>query len=615
MILRLLAPPVGGSRPGPGGARAILFAAVACGGLWIGGCAPVGVERPTPLPEPPPIPSLEEGVLPAPSAREAARLLEDARAHLAEGAYEEARSVAQGVVRHYPGAPGSGEALEIIARAALGLGLNQEAAEAAGQYAGLLGSSHTRFPSTVLLWGQALAEAGDPAAAAETLLLLPPDSPPTVAEPARELLRQSLGGMDTDAIMGAVRMVPSPHPLRGILLTELAVALHFDDDRAESMQWAREALLEPLDPRERELAGAILEGRLEEALGRPLILGVILPRSGVSPSLLEYGRFLEEGVRVAVQEFQGEMRRSVRLEIEDDEGSPVGGRASIRKLEELGAWGVIGPLTMEVLSQAIAGRERDTPIISPLMAPEADEIPGVFALSGPDMEGARALAMHADYTGLRRLAVLRPRTATARLESNAFREEVQVLGIATPREVVYEPDATSFREELTQVARARPDGLFLPLAPHEIELLAPQLTFYGLDTLDIQFLGTSGWAADQVLSRVDSRHTDGVVTSTAHMGPEDMEAFHRFRDAYESMFQKSLRSHVPAFGYDAAALLLKALQSRPRDTDELMRALEQIRDFPGATGRLSVEGGRIRRAPRLARIQAGELVPIQPHSH
>jgi hypothetical protein len=142
-------------------------------------------------------------------------------------------------------------------------------------------------------------------------------------------------------------------------------------------------------------------------------------------------------------------------------------------------------------------------------------------------------------------------------------------------------------------------------------LLAPQLTFFGLDTLGIQILGTLGWTSEDLLSRIDSRHTDGVVASTSRMGPEDREGFERFRAAYERYFQKTLRSHVPALGYDAAALLLHALQTRPRDIPELMRSLEQIRGFPGATGRLSVEGGRVVREPRLVRIESGELIPLQ----
>jgi branched-chain amino acid transport system substrate-binding protein len=602
----------GGFRPGAGGARAILFLGAALVAFSLGGCAPIGFQRGEPAPEPPRVPPLEAVEASAASILEASQLLEKARSSLSAGAYDLARAAARDVIRDHPGAPGSGEALEILARSSLSLGLVREAAESAGRYSELLGPAHPLFPSSLLLWGQALAAAGDPGGASAVLLGLPPNSPPGVVGPARELFREKAGSLDLQDLEAAAQEVPEGHPLRGIVLTELAVALQFSGHREGALARARDALAGPLEGRERELARAILDDRLEEALGRPLVLGLILPRSGVPPSLVEYGRLLEEGVQVAVREFQGDLRRSVRLEVEDDGGLPGGSTESIRKLEDLGAMGVIGLLTQEVLAGALQGRERGTPILSPSVAPGVAPEAGVLALAGPDVSGARAMARYARSAGLHRVVVMRPRTEAARVEATAFREELEALGASVGREVLYDPGATFFREELTQVARPRPDALFLPLAPHEIELLAPQLTFFGLDTLGIQVLGTSGWASEEVLSRVDPRHTDGVVTSTSRMAPEDLEAFRRFREAYEGFHRKSLRSPVPAFGYDAAALLLQALQARPRDARELMRALDQIRDFPGATGLLSVEDGRIVRAARLVRIQDRQLVPLQP---
>jgi hypothetical protein len=94
------------------------------------------------------------------------------------------------------------------------------------------------------------------------------------------------------------------------------------------------------------------------------------------------------------------------------------------------------------------------------------------------------------------------------------------------------------------------------------------------------------------------------------MSQDETEAFRRFRLRSETLFQKSLRSQVPAFGYDAAALLLLGLQKNPRNSRELLRAMEDIQDFTGATGLLTIEGGRILRDPHLVRIQNHELIYI-----
>ena len=112
------------------------------------------------------------------------------------------------------------------------------------------------------------------------------------------------------------------------------------------------------------------------------------------------------------------------------------------------------------------------------------------------------------------------------------------------------------------------------------------------------------------MQNVDSRHTDGVIAATIRLTQEETDAYRRFREAYETFFQKTLRSQAPAFGYDAASLVLSALESGPRNSRELVAALEEIRDLPGATGSLSVDRGWVIREPLLVRIQDHELIYI-----
>jgi ABC-type branched-subunit amino acid transport system substrate-binding protein len=192
----------------------------------------------------------------------------------------------------------------------------------------------------------------------------------------------------------------------------------------------------------------------------------------------------------------------------------------------------------------------------------------------------------------------------------AFQEEFEALGGIVPRDIVYDSGGTFFQPQFAEVEALLPDGLFLPLTPQDIQLLAPQVTFYGLDTLGIQLLGTSGWTEETVVRDVDSRHTDGVVAVTTRLTQDETEAFQHFRDAYEAVFQKTLRSQVPAYGYDAASLLLTALSSGPRNSEELVLAIEEIRDLPGATGNLSVDRGWVTREALLVRIQDHELIYI-----
>ncbi len=363
------------------------------------------------------------------------------------------------------------------------------------------------------------------------------------------------------------------------------------------------------------MARGVLEGTLEETLRTPVVLGAVLPRSEVSPGLQEYATWIHEGIQVAVDEFQSELSRPVQLEVVDDRGEAEGGRTAIRSLEAAGAMGVVGPLTPAVLAGAAAAREKGLALISPSAFLPTDETSGILSLSGPDLAGSRLVARYAWELGLARVVVLRPRTDESAEDARAFTDAFGELGGSVPREIVYDSGATFFQAEFDEVASLLPDGLFLPLKPADIQVLAPQFTFYGLDTLGIQLLGTSGWTEDEVVLEVDSRHTDGVIAATSRLRQDEMGPALRFKAEYEDLFQKTLRSDVPALGYDAAGLLLTALESRPRTPQELQAALSEIRDFPGATGRLSVESGRIVREPHLVRIQDHELIYISPRSN
>jgi ABC-type branched-subunit amino acid transport system substrate-binding protein len=490
------------------------------------------------------------------------------------------------------------------------LELHEEAEEAAEAYEEILGPFHPRYPQALLLSAQTFAASGKGEVVLEKLLLLPPGSPPAAVEPASDLLRTLLEPLSSEELRNLAEAAPPDHPLLGVLAGAHAVSLSLRGEQEQAEEWARTALASSPAPREAELAQAVLDDDVGAVLGRPVILGAILPLTDASPGLLQYSEWINEGIQVAVEVARGEIRTPIQLEIADDEGRPLGGSRSLQELEALGALGVIGPLTRPALHEAASARTRDLPMISPAAFLPPEEASGVYSLSGPNPGGARMVARYARDLELERVVVLRPRTEESRIDAEAFLTAFEDAGGVVPQEVVYDSGATFFQTEFEQVGGLLPDGLFLPLTPRDIQLLVPQFTYYGLDTLGIQLLGTSGWTADEVVLDVDSRHTDGVIASTTRRSQDETEASRRFREAYESLFQRSLRSEVPALGHDAAALFLEASKSGARTPGELLIELEKIRDFPGASGRLTIEGGRINREPYLVRIQDHELIYI-----
>ena len=161
-----------------------------------------------------------------------------------------------------------------------------------------------------------------------------------------------------------------------------------------------------------------------------------------------------------------------------------------------------------------------------------------------------------------------------------------------------------------RVETLEPVAVFVPVPAEDVELIAPQIIHFGLDTLGIDVLGTSGWADSRALRTIDPRHTNGVVATAPIGAGSDTPAYLRFKAAYEEHFQRTLVSPVPAAGYDAALLLLEALRAGATGSSGIIEALELLGEVEGATGVFSFVDGRVVRSTHVVLIENATLTPI-----
>ncbi len=373
----------------------------------------------------------------------------------------------------------------------------------------------------------------------------------------------------------------------------------------------------------------------EAAAPRPLttlVLGSVLPLTG-SPAFRSYAALIAEGIEVAAASYLGP---SVEVTVlsRDDAGDPPTAAIRVNELENDGALGEVGFLEQGALDAAASGRGGALPLVSPTarLASGTD----VYSLSGADPRAAASMAEYAAQAGFARVAVVNSQAPESSREADAFVETLRSTGVPLAGRFEYEAGATTFGDQLKAAqealrgqeirdARARlgPDdtlhlnvdsldsvALFVPVSPEDVELLAPQVTFFGLDTLGIRVLGTSGWTSPTVLSDVPNRHTDGVVATRPVSAGPGSPGYERFKEAYEAHFQRSLVSPVPALGYDATILLLEAARSGARTSGELAAALQRVHDVSGATGVFSIRDGQLFRRTEVVRIERGSFVPV-----
>jgi len=600
--------------------------------LLVAGCTAVGSGGPPTAPPTWPDPVLAQGTMTAAQASRAAELYASAERALDGGRAGEARELAARVVDEFPSAPVSGRALFLLARACLADGAPEVADEAAGRFAGLLQEGDPRGAEARVVQAQAREQQGDQAGRLDRLLRIGQGAPTNLVIRASDDVRAAAAELDPGTLGGVLGRTPPDGVLRPVALTIYALALSRTGDGDRARASAREALDAGARGTDSLTAVAIVEGRTVagyERVGRARSLDIasVLPTGG-SPAFREFAALVAEGIEVAASSYM-DGQVEVRVDARDDQGDPSVAASTVRDLEETPALGAVGFLEAGALEAAAEVRSGPLPLVSPTA--RTSYVEGAYTLSGADPLAAGAMARYAARRGFTRVAVVNSRAPESQEEADAFVAALAETGVALAGRFEYDAGATYFGDQIKGAREAlradeiaalglgpedtlhvealEPVAVFLPIPPEDVELVAPQVTFFGLDTLAIRTLGTSGWTDAQTLETVDQRHTNGVVATAPEDAGPGSAGYTRFKDAYESHFRRSLVSPVPALGYDAALLLLRATSNGARSPADVRAALERIRDLEGATGVFSVVDGRVERRTHIVQIEHGTLIP------
>ncbi len=575
-------------------------------------------------------PVLEVAPLPPGRQAEAAELVARAQAALSGGNPAEALRLARRVVEEMPASAVSGRALLLVARAGVAAGEGEVAEAAVTRYLELVPATDPRVPELRVLRAEAAAHR--PEVALERLAALPALEEPGLAARVVELARAVVPSAPDAALEAFLTDAAVDADARPPVEVRVAALALYRGNAVLADSLAREARIHGAAGPDAALVAQVLAGQLPEDYlpTREVSLGVVLPLDG-APALASFSALVLEGVEVAAVRYSG-ADLDVSVEIRDD-GGDVGRTAQVvAELERSGASGIVGFLEELSLDAAAGARAGTVPLVSPTARAPGLAAEGVFSLEGVDSAGIHDLARQAAVRGYQRVAFIESTSALSAREAGLFERELLRFGIPTVGRFAYDEGATFFE---TQIRSARdalrrdeiaalglteddtlhvelldPVGVFVPVPAEDVELLAPQITHFGLDTLGIEVMGTRGWTDAETLRRVDSRHTDGVVATAAMGAGADAPGFQRFKEAYETHFQRTLVSAVPAIGYDAALLLLEALRRGARTPDQILETLEGLEDLEGATGVFTVVDGRVVRRTQVVSVEERALNPI-----
>jgi len=332
-------------------------------------------------------------------------------------------------------------------------------------------------------------------------------------------------------------------------------------------------------------------------------IGALLPLSG---EYAPYGQRSLNGIKLALGPL------AAQLDIRDTKGDPSTARAGLdAMLADPNLVAVIGPLRSKE-AEILAPRAERAGLPMVLLA-QQEGVTGQWVVQ-PAMTSARQAAELAEYAvagqGLKRFGVLFPNDQYGIALSTAFKEQVEQRGGQLVGSLSYDPRQREFSVELLSIAKwVKDDGLqavFIPdFAPNAIPL-ATQLR---RAQPEIVLFGSNGWNDPGALGPA-AAELDGAIFVDGFFASSTRPATQQFVAAYRGAFANATPEILEAQAYDAALLVMRALQTGARSRMQVAQALHAPRTIEGAGGTLGINAQGIQRQLFLLRLSNGTISEI-----
>jgi len=323
-------------------------------------------------------------------------------------------------------------------------------------------------------------------------------------------------------------------------------------------------------------------------------IGLLAPLTG---KYGEFGQAVQNGVELAFEEYNQQAAEKFKIVSADSKGDAIDAVKQARRLADSSmVMGLIG----DVLSGAtIAAAGVADALGVPLLSPTAtdDRIssigPNIFQLNPSLSWQGPAVAQYAvKARGFKTLAMLYPDEGAWESVAQAFAKEAARLGAKMVYAQAYTPGTTDFKAQIDQLRLVKVDALFLPASPSDIVMIAPQLAY---NQVKLQLLGPESWGDPKVAAQGDV-YVEGAIFAVLSESSELAQSSAAFEERFKKRYGKP-PSKQAAQGYDAARIMIAALQKNPASRQELQTYLNSG-DFSGL--KLSGQGsfGRFGAQPK-----------------
>jgi branched-chain amino acid transport system substrate-binding protein len=311
-----------------------------------------------------------------------------------------------------------------------------------------------------------------------------------------------------------------------------------------------------------------------------------------------FGQSTDKGVQLALEEINGSggvLGKPLRVITRDNESKPGETSTAVREL-------ITRDKVVALIGEVASGRSLEAapiaqrsgiPMISPASTNEKVTETGdhIFRVCFIDPFQGTVCAKFARQLGATRAAILIDVSKDYSIGlAKSFKKEFLAEGGVITGEQSYSGGDKDFNAQLTAIKDAKepPQVIFLPAYYTEAPLIIRQARQLGIT---VPFIGGDGWDSPELVA-VGGPAMEGCYFSNHFSNQSTEPQVVAFVDAYRKKYGDDPDAMV-ALGYDALKLLADAMKrAGTTDPDKVNAAIAATKDFPGVTGKITLDEHR-----------------------
>lgn len=310
-----------------------------------------------------------------------------------------------------------------------------------------------------------------------------------------------------------------------------------------------------------------------------------------------FGQSTDKGVRLAFDAKNaagGIKGKKLKLITEDNQGKPEEAAAVVKKLitqdKVIALLGEVA--STRSLAAAPIAQQFKVPMVSPSSTnPKVTQVGNyIFRVCFIDpFQGSVMARFTRENLKFKKVAILKDLKSDYSLGlADFFQRKFRELGGEIASEQTFQTGDTDFKAQLTQIRGTSPEAIFIPAYYTEVGLIARQARQLGLKAV---LLGGDGWDSPKLFELGQSA-VEGSYFSNHYTAESNNKATQAFVKSYREKYGET-PDGLAAAGYDAAQILIKAMETAPELTSDAVKTeLAQTKDFDGATGKITINAER-----------------------